>query len=492
MPSRTAHRPTRRRLLAALGALTLGAAGCVPPWAPAAPAAGTAVPPSGTRPDARPPRRLRFVLSPEGLPALDEALRRGIVAAAGATGDTAEVQETGSFLGGPPASGADTAEAIAHRVLVAVQAGTPPDALLLLGREAQVARLQSQGLLLDVSALMRRVGRRQGGPLAVSETLHVVAGSWFAVPWYQRLVGHWVREPVLRAGGLRRDGEVTYAALRQALAGAGAAGASVAPWGIGGADTADTDAWCWGAIHAWGGGLAERKGERVNLDTPQTVGALEWLAETLGGTRSIHPAAGGWADGEKNGAFGRGETAYTYSERAIAQGAGGDPARPAGSSPLPSPPAPAVYLRTLAGPVARPRAVGSGGVWLLPRGGAAEATERLLEALLDPALQRPLWAAGGGFALPAYLGGWDDSAIAGAPWAEPARRFRAELDLDGDAFVSAAGNGGPETGAAQAIGALRFGAGMLRAVLAGRPAGDVVAETQRRAAELYRSFGLPG
>ncbi|HEX2326609.1 MAG TPA: hypothetical protein VHQ00_14530, partial [Chloroflexota bacterium] len=159
---------------------------------------------------------------------------------------------------------------------------------------------------------------------------------------------------------------------------------------------------------------------------------------------------------------------------------------------LTSPLAPAVYLRTLAGPVARPRAVGGGGAWLLPRGGAAEATERLLEALLDPALQRPLWAAGGRFALPAYLGGWDDPAITGAPWAEPARRFRAENDLDGDAFVSAAGNGGPETGAAQAIGALRFGAGMLRAVLAGRPAPEVVAETQRRAVQLYRTFGLPG
>jgi hypothetical protein len=483
-------------LLATLGTLTLGAAGCVPPWAPAAPGAGTAVPPGGARPDARPPRRLRLVLSPEGLPALDEALRRAIAVAAGATGDTAEVQETGSFLGGPPATGELPAEAIAHRVLVAVQAGTPPDALLLLGRQAQVARLQSQGLLLDVSGLMHRVGRLQGGTLALSETLHVVAGNWFAVPWYQRLVGHWVREPVLRAGGLRRDGEVTYAALRQALAGAGAEGASVAPWGIGGADTADVDAWCWGAIHAWGGGLADRKGERVNLDTPQTVGALEWLAETLLPT-SLHPAAGRWADGEKNAAFERGETAYTYSERAIAQGPGGpqdgaDPARPAGSSPLPSPPAPAVYLRTLAGPVARPRAVGGGGAWLLPRGGAAEATERFLEALLDPALQRPLWVAGGRFALPAYLGGWDDPAIGGAPWAESARRFRSELDLDGDAFVSAAGNGGPETGAAQAIGALRFGAGMLRAVLAGRPAAEVVAETQRRAVELYRAFGLPG
>jgi hypothetical protein len=136
--------------------------------------------------------------------------------------------------------------------------------------------------------------------------------------------------------------------------------------------------------------------------------------------------------------------------------------------------------------------VGGGAAWLLPRGATPAATERFLEALLEVARQRPLWGAGGRFALPGYLGGWDDPALAAAPWAPAAALFRAELDLDGDAFVSASGNGGPETGAAQAVGTLRFGAGMLRAVLAGRPAAAAVAEAHARAAALYRSFGLPG
>jgi hypothetical protein len=354
-----------------------------------------------------------------------------------------------------------------------VQAGTPPDAVLLLGRDAQVARLQAQGLVQDVSGLMRRLRARLGGTSRVNETLHVIAGKWFAVPWYQRLVGHWARVPLPPPEGAP-EGALSYDALRLALAGL----APDAPgWGIGGADSPDADAWCWGAIHAWGGGLADRKGERVNLDTPQTVGALAWLASTLAGAR-VHPQTGAWTDGEKNAAFGRGETAYTYTERALP---GIDAAGPEVS-----------YLRTLAGPVARPRAVGGGAAWLLPRGPLPGPAERFLEALLDAALQRRLWGAGGRFALPGYLGGWDDPAIAAAPWAATAARFRAELDLDGDAFVSASGNGGPETGAAQAVGALRFGAGMLRAVLAGRPAAAAVAEAHGRAVALYRSFGLPG
>jgi hypothetical protein len=415
--------------------------------------------------------RLRLVIAPEGLPALDAAVDQAVAAAAAVTATAAETQSLAAFTAGaaPDWQGA----AAAHRLLAAVQAGTPPDAVLLLGRDAQVARLQEQSLVQDVSGLMRRLRARLGGTSRVNETLHVVAGKWFAVPWYQRLVGHWVRPP-LSGADPAPGGTPDYDALRLALAGP----APDAPgWGIGGADSPDADAWCWGAIHAWGGGLADRKGERVNLDTPQTVAALEWLAATLAGAR-LHPRAGAWTDGEKNAAFGSGETAYTFTERALP---GIDAAGPEVS-----------YLRTLAGPAARPRAVGGGAAWLLPRGAALEATERFLEALLDVASQRRLWGAGGRFALPGYLGGWADAAIVAAPWAATAARFRAELDLDGDAFVSATGNGGPETGASQAVGTLRFGAGMLRAVLAGRPAAAAVAEAHGRAVELYRGFGLPG
>ncbi len=385
---------TRRSLLTAVTALGLGGAACAAPWAPPAPTpAGPPVP----APGGRPTERLRLVIAQEGLPALDAAVDQAVAATAAATATAVETQSRAAFTAGaaPDWQGA----AAAHRLLAAVQAGTPPDAVLLLGRDAQVARLQEQGLVQDVSGLMRRLRARLGGTSRVNETLHVVAGKWFAVPWYQRLVGHWVRQSLSGADPAAAGaaaGATSYDALRLALAGP----APDAPgWGIGGADSPDADAWCWGAIHAWGGGLADRKGERVNLDTPQTVAALEWLAATLAGAR-LHPQAGAWTDSEKNAAFGNGETAYTFTERALP---GIDAAGPEVG-----------YLRTLAGPAARPRAVGGGAAWVLPRGAPSVAVERLLEAMLDPARQRRLWGAGGSFALPAYLAGWDDPAVTAA------------------------------------------------------------------------------
>lgn len=505
------RRATRRALLGALAALGTSPVGCALPWGEAGSPTGTLSPAlttpggSGRRFEGQ---RLRLVVSPEGVPLLDDTVRDVIAGAARQVGMGVEVQDTGTFLRGAspgPSGGGDARQAVTHRLLVAVQAGLPPDAVLLLGREAQVARFRDMALVQDVSGLMRQMLRRLGGVPRAGETLHVVAGNWFAVPWYQRLVGHWVRESVVRVAGIDPDGMADYATLHRALsqmavergradsppAPGGYPPGEVAPWpwGIGGADTLDVDAWCWGAIHAWGGGLVDLKGERVALDSGQTVAALQWLASALAGPSlegGVPPAALEWPDEAKNAAFLAGETAYTYTERALLS-----PGTPGG---IPDGTGDALgealYLRTPPGPAARPRAVGGGAAWMLPRGAPAEPAERFLEALLDLGTQRPMWGAGGGFALPAYNAGWDDPGLTGAPWIDQARRFRQELGDGG--FVSATGNGGPETAASQAIGALRFGAGMLRAVLEGRPAASVVAETHGRAVDLFRTFGLPG
>ncbi|MGH2367232.1 MAG: hypothetical protein ACRDI2_03455, partial [Chloroflexota bacterium] len=362
---------------------------------------------------------------------------------------------------------------------------------------AQAARLDAMGLVQDVSGLMRRTVQRFGGVPSVTKPLYVVAGGWLAVPQYQRLVGHQIGEPVLRLAGIDPDGKIDYPTLRRALSDISKTTpdrrgvpvvASPRPWGIGAAETPDVDAWCWGVIHAWGGGLADRHGERVALASPETVAALEWLAATLSERPwrdAVHPEAGSWTDAEKNAAFVSGATAYTFTEQALVPTESRSPGTGEGDSR-----ADAVYLRTPAGPVERPRAIGGGAAWFLPRGAPPEPVERLLEALLEPTIQRRLWQAGGGFALPAYLAGWDDPVLASLPDFRNAQRFRNELTNGG--FLSATGNSGPETAASQAIGDAGLGIGMLRAVLAGRPAREVVAEAQQQATQLFRDYGLPG
>jgi hypothetical protein len=450
------------------------------------------------------PLKLRLVLAGEGVPALDGALRDVVTGAAGGLGATVEIEDLDAFAGaGGSGRSGDTA---ARRLLAQVQAGLPPDALLLAGRQAQTARFVAMGLVQDLSGLMRQVWRRFRGAPPIAEQMHVVAGNWFAVPYYQRLVGHWVREAPFAAAGLDTAGALgTWDALREALRrvanvpDASHAGRRPRGWGIGAADTPDVDAWCWGAIHAWGGALADLKGEHVILASSATTAALEWLAAALADAPgNTSPDGAGPTDAQKNAAFLSGAAAYTFTERVLAGAPGGggtvgptasSTVGGAGVSPQPDM-ADVLYLPAPAGPVSRPRAIGGGAAWFLPRGAPPEPVERLIEAVLDPAAQRRLWQAGGGFVLPAYTVGWEDAAVAALPQARSAARFRDELTNGG--FASATGNGGPETAASQAIGEARLAAGMLRAVAAGRPPADVAAEAERLAIQVFRDFGLPG
>ena len=385
---------------------------------------------------------------------------------------------------------------------MAVQAGVPPDAVLLLGRQAQTARLQAMGLLQDLSGLMRQARRRFGALPRVTEQWHVVAGTWFAVPYYQRLVGHWVRAAALRGAGLDpgRDFFWQWDRMRDALGALAAPEQGYWPWGIGTAPTADTDAWCWNVINSFGGGLANQRGERVTLASRETVAAVEWLAETvraLTARQALPPPSAAWTDAEKNAAFRAGITGYTFSDRLL----GGDTdtgvsPRPVGDGASPGVPRAgdavrdleAVYLRAPEGPVARVPATSGGAVWYVPRGAPAEMVERLLEALLEPRAQQAIWAPGGAFALPAYEAGWQDPSLQGLPGGANARRFREELR---SGAATADGNAGPPAPAAQATADLRLAAGMLRAALAGRSARDAVAGAAQQAEQLFRDFGLP-
>ncbi len=480
-------RSTRRALLGAAAAAP--AAACAPPLGAAGPAIGQVVSLARPTPARFGPVRLRLAIGSEGLAPLDGALQVIVTDAAAQLGMTIEREALGPLVVGSAAAGATAgaidSNALAQRLLVAVQAGVPPDAVLLPGHLVQTARLQAMGVAQDVSALMRDLVRRFGRPPYVTEQFHVVAGNWFALPCYQRLTGHWLREPLVRAAGIDPESLGSFEALRAALVLLAQSTPGLPLWGIDAADTPDVDAWCWDVIHAWGGALADQKGERVTLETPATVEALGWLAETLRGERwgrMVPPGADAWTDAQKNAAFMTGQTAYTYTQQPLSSGSGeggGQPARAPDARLVP----------VLAGPAGRPVAAGGGAAWVLPRGGETEVAEALLEATLELDRQRRLWQAGG-FALPGYGAGWDEATLATLPDAANARRFRDAIA--GGARASAPGNDGPQTAAAQAIAAGRLAARMLRAVLSGRAPAGVVAEAARESVQVFRDFGLPG
>ncbi len=237
--------PTRRTVLSAAAALGVG---CALPWQRTDSRAPVVYLPAATPVRAA---RLRLVLAREGLAPLDGAVRQVVEQGARELGFTVEVQDDASFVGGGPAPrGAPDGNAVTQRLLVAVQAGTPPDGVLLLGRQAQTMRLQGMGLVQEVSALMRAARARHGAAPEAAERVHVLAGSWFAVPFYQRLVGHFVQPEAFAEAGLDPEREgASLIGIREALRRVARPAEGAWGWGIGPADTADVDAWCWSVIH---------------------------------------------------------------------------------------------------------------------------------------------------------------------------------------------------------------------------------------------------
>ncbi len=134
--------------------------------------------------------------------------------------------------------------------------------------------------------------------------------------------------------------------------------------------------------------------------------------------------------------------------------------------------------------------VGGGAVWLLPRGAPPDPCERLWEALFQPASQRELWAAGGGFALPYFESHWSDPGVGALPAQENVRRFHTLLGTGG--YVSDSGQLGKPSEASQAVESGRLAVRMVRALLAGRPIDDVLTAGQADTEAIYKEHAFPG
>jgi hypothetical protein len=133
--------------------------------------------------------------------------------------------------------------------------------------------------------------------------------------------------------------------------------------------------------------------------------------------------------------------------------------------------------------------VGGGAVWLLPRGAPPDPCERLWEALFQPAVQRELWTAGGGFALPYFESHWSDPAISALPGQESVRRFRTLLA--GGGFISDTGQAAKPGEASQAVESSRLAVRMVRAALAGRPISDTLTAGQVDAEVIHKEHAFP-
>lgn len=310
---------------------------------------------------------------------------------------TANPESFGDFLG---------------RLQAAVAAGNPPD--IAYTSNISIAQMQLLGLLEDVSDVVEEAISRYGRimPGTNADKVAQFDGSWFAIPYIANTTGYFIRGDKLDEIGVDAADLATFDARREAAL------AMSDPdnefWGWGNTPNQSGDGWGFltQLIMSFGGHFTDETGTIVQFNSPETLAAVEWLAETYDRDGKygamLPPGIESWGDISNNEAYLAGTIGYTHNAFSVYAQAKRDenPVYPVTKLLLPG-----------LGPANLRQEGGAIGGWLTIHKNApnVELAKELALELLDPANFTPMSSVGGGLFMPAYENLWTDELIEADP-----------------------------------------------------------------------------
>ena len=294
------------------------------------------------------------------------------------------------------------------KMLAAVQAGNPPD----LGYHVlSIPQMYSLDIVEDVTDVVEQAIAQYGAVVPVIANFNAnIDGKWWAVP-YMSNVGAWfARRDLFEAKGIDPTQLRTWDEYRDAALAVSDPDNNVWGWGLSINRSGDAHGLILGVIQGFGGSFTDETGLVVTFNSPETIAAVEWLAETYMSDKykpMLPPGVESWTDVGNNEAYLAGTVALTLNQFSIYANA------KANNNP--------VYETTavIHGPMTndgRYLEAGNSG-WLTIFKGAknVEVAKELIIHLLDPENFTPMAQLGGGLFLPAYENLWTDELIASDP-----------------------------------------------------------------------------
>lgn len=417
--------------------------------------------------------RLQVLLSKDVHPDHNAFMEAELRAYAELNGWPIEVTDIAGYQGGGELN---------QKLLSAVQTGSPPDLLVTIG---EARNRHTLGLVQPVTGLVAEMTERYGEPIPGARFDAAFADEWWAVPFFTRVNGLFVRQDLFAAKGLDIVADTeTYDGLRQAALTISDPDQSMWGWGMTVNRSGDGATLVKNVIFRFGEHLQDETGQLVTFNSAETVAALEWLKETYSAEQYapiLPPGTLAWTDASNNEAFLAGQTAITQNAGTVYAKAVIDGIPFADQIAfIPNP------KRLTDG--ARLDFLSDGMEFFVvtdaPNKAAAEDVIR--HFLTEPVLER-VWGISTGYALPAYERGWDNPIVT-----QNANSMRAkEVALTETGF-----NGLPWPGedneALASIDAGTHFTEMMSDILPGRPVEEVVADYHERFVEIYQDFGRTG
>ena len=380
------HSPlSRRQALKIMGGFAgmAALAACAAPVAPAAPGAEPAA--SGSEAAPAGEARSMLVAHRREYFAEMETIFADAVKAWGAENNV-EVETT--------TVAAEANQDFVPKLLAEVEAGNPPD-LVYHVRLANL--LWANNALEAVDDTVAELIETYGEPAFGQKNAGIIEGSWFAIPYMMNGNGPWGRRSIFEEGGFDVEALETYEQRRDASLAISKPEEDLYGWGLTYNTGGDATGFIEHVMQSWGGHYTNEDVTEVTFNSPETVAAIQFIAEIYTSEQyapMIPPGVASWDDSSNNEAFLAGTIAYTNNAPSIYAKAKAD------GNPIFED---IHRFQTAMGPTGEKLESGGGGQFFIPRGAASpDLARELSKHLLLPDVFLPISLISAGLFLPAY------------------------------------------------------------------------------------------
>jgi multiple sugar transport system substrate-binding protein len=294
------------------------------------------------------------------------------------------------------------------KMLAAVQAGNPPD----LGyNQLSVPQLYALDIVEDVSDVVEQAISLYGPVVPkVAEPTGKIDGKWWAVP-FMSFTGAWfARRDVFAAKGIDVNDLDTWDKRRDACLEVSDPDNNMWGWGLTVNRSGDAHGLILSVIQGWGGSFTDETGLKVIFNSPETLAAVEWLADIYTNEKyapMLPPGVEAWTDVGNNEAYLAGTIAMTTNQPSVYGAARrNNPELFANTAVLHAP-------KALDGRLLE--AGGSGWFTIFKGAKNIDLTKELILHMLDPQRITPMAQGGGGLFLPAYENLWTEEVMGSDP-----------------------------------------------------------------------------
>jgi multiple sugar transport system substrate-binding protein len=201
------------------------------------------------------------------------------------------------------------------KMTAAVKAGNPPD--FAYTSNVNITQMAALDLVEDVTDVVEEAIKLYGNimPGINAEINGKIDGQWKSIPFLASTTSFMFRSDKLKEKGIDPASLKTFSDRREAAL--AVSGPDFYGWGLTPNQSGDGYGYLVLLIQAFGGHFTDETGQIVQFNSPETVAAYEWLAETYDRNgkyaAALPPGVESWNDTGNNEAFLAGSIAYTHN-----------------------------------------------------------------------------------------------------------------------------------------------------------------------------------